>query len=280
MSLVQMLLIRALVAWFWKKPYKHPLVRWGTELHDQFMLPHFVGQDIREVVYDLQEAGYPFQPEWFDSFREFRFPHYGTVNLQGIELEIRMGIEPWHVLGEEMSSSGTARFVDSSLERVQVKLKGMNGSRYVLLCNGARVPLKETNIRGEWVCGIRYRAWQPPSALHPTIGIDTPLSFDLVDSWNSRSIGGCTYYVSHPGGRSYDSFPINSYEAESRRVSRFGNISHTQDVLRPRPYISIVQHYIRQDRAPFFCDPPPVEINREYPLTLDLRQFRQFRENP
>ena len=156
-------------------------------------------------------------------FFEFRFPHYGTVQIQGIEMEIRMGIEPWHVLGEEMSSSGTARFVDSSLEKVQVKLKGLNDARYVLLCNGNRVPLRETGTRGEYVCGIRYRAWQPPSALHPTIGVDTPLIFDIVDTWNSRSIGGCTYHVAHPGGRSYDTFPVNAYEAESRRVSRFGN---------------------------------------------------------
>jgi uncharacterized protein (DUF2126 family) len=237
------------------------------------MLPHYVQQDIREVVNDLQGAGYPFQPEWFDPFLEFRFPHYGTINLQGIEMEIRMSIEPWHVLGEEVSRWGTARYVDSSLERVQVKLKGLNGSRYILLCNGNRVPLKSTGIKGEWFCGIRYRAWQPPSALHPAIGLDTPLGFDLVDSWNSRSIGGCTYYVSHPGGRSYDSFPVNSYEAESRRTNRFDNISHTQDTLSPRPYFSHIRRYIEQNRLPFLCDPPPEPVNSEYPCTLDLRQF-------
>jgi uncharacterized protein (DUF2126 family)/transglutaminase-like putative cysteine protease len=272
MSLVQMLLIRSLVAWFWKKPYKHDLVRWGTELHDKFMLPHYVGQDIAEVTRDLQAAGYPFQAEWFDAFREFRFPHFGTVNLQGIEMEVRMGIEPWHVLGEEVSSSGTARYVDSSLERLQVKLKGMNGDRYVLLCNGNRVPLKETQTKGEWVCGIRYRAWQPPSALHPMIGIDAPLSFDLVDTWSSRSIGGLTYYVSHPGGRGYETFPVNSYEAESRRFSRFGTNAYTQSTLPERPYFSEIKRYIEQDRPPFICDAPPVDINKEFPLTLDLRR--------
>jgi uncharacterized protein (DUF2126 family)/transglutaminase-like putative cysteine protease len=271
MSLVQMLLIRGLIAKFWNKPYTHGLVRWGTELHDKFMLPHYVHQDLQDVVSDLNDAGYPFRMSWFEPFFEFRFPHYGTVNIAGIEMEIRMGIEPWHVLGEEMSSSGTARFVDSSLERVQVKLKGLNDSRYILLCNGNRVPLKETGIREEYVCGIRYRAWQPPSALHPTIGVDTPLVFDIVDSWNNRSIGGCTYYVSHPGGRSYDSFPINAYEAESRRVSRFNDTSHTQDTLRPAPYLAIVAHYIEQNRLPFLCDPPPLETNPSYPHTLDLR---------
>ena len=273
MSLLQMLLLRSLVASFWKKPYKHKLVRWGTELHDKFMLPYYVYQDMKDVVNDLNNAGYPFRIEWFDAFFEFRFARYGTVKLQDIEMEIRMGMEPWHVLGEEMSSSGTARFVDSSVERVQVKLKGMNGSRYVLLCNGCRVPLKETEVKGEYVCGIRYRAWQPPSALHPTIGVDAPLVFDIVDTWNSRSIGGCTYHVSHPGGRSYDTFPINSYEAESRRFSRFGNTEHTQEVLRPQPTFSLVQHYIEEGRPSYLVDVPPVEVNKEYPATLDLRQF-------
>jgi len=274
MSLVQMLLIRALIAKFSNKPYKHPLVRWGTELHDKFMLPHYVREDLKDIVNDLNEAGYPFHISWFDPFLEFRFPHYGTVTLQGIQMEIRMGIEPWNVLGEEMSGSGTARYVDSSLEKVQVRLKGLNGSRYILLVNGRRVPLVSTGVKEEFVCGVRYRAWQPPSALHPTIGIDTPITFDIVDTWNSRSIGGCTYYVSHPGGRSYDAFPVNSYEAESRRVNRFGVTAHTQDVLRPSPDLSVVKRYIAQDRLPFLCDAPEEEVNKEYPYTLDLRRFR------
>jgi uncharacterized protein (DUF2126 family) len=237
------------------------------------MLPYYVEQDIKEVVRDLNDAGYPFQANWFDSFFEFRFVRYGTVKIQDIEMEVRMGIEPWHVLGEEMSSTGTARFVDSSLEKVQVKLKGLNGSRYVLLCNGNRVPLKETVIKGEYVCGIRYRAWQPPSALHPTIGVDTPLVFDIVDTWNSRSIGGCTYHVSHPGGLSYDTFPINSYEAESRRVNRFSENGHTQDVLRPQPYFASISRYIEEGRKPHLIDIADPETNKEYPATIDLRQF-------
>ncbi len=274
MSLVQMLLIRALIAKFWKKPYKQNLVRWGTELHDKFMLPHYVREDIKEVVNDLNEAGYPFHISWFDPFLEFRFPHYGTITLQGIQMEIRMGIEPWNVLGEEMSGSGTSRYVDSSLEKVQVKLSGLNGNRYILLVNGRRVPLVATDIKEEFVCGVRYRAWQPPSALHPTIGIDTPITFDIVDTWNSRSIGGCTYYVAHPGGRSYEVFPINSYEAESRRVNRFAITTHTPDALPPSPGLTSIRRYIAQDRLPFLCDPPPEEVNKEYPYTLDLRRFR------
>ncbi len=285
MSMVQMLLIRGLVAMFWNKPYEHNLVRWGTELHDKFMLPHFVREDMKDVINDLNSVGYAFNMSWFEPFFEFRFPHYGSIQVQGIQLEIRMGIEPWHVLGEEMSSSGTARFVDSSLERVQVKLSGLNESRYILMCNGARVPLRATDTKGEFVCGIRYRAWQPPSALHPTIGVDTPLTFDVVDTWNGRSIGGCTYYVSHPGGRSYDTFPVNSFEAESRRVNRFWNQGFTPDGLKEnlteiflqQPEVApqaaeVVQHFIEENRKPYAVDAPPLEVNKEYPATLDLRQ--------
>ena len=256
MSLVQMLLLRSLIAWFWKTPYQHELVRWGTSLHDRFMLPHYVRTDMQDVVRDLQRAGYPLELEWFEPFMEFRFPHYGTVTVQDIQLELRMGIEPWHVLGEEVSSTGTARYVDSSVERVQVKVSGVTDSRYIITCNGRRVPLRSTGTKGEMVAGVRYRAWAPPSALHPTIGVQAPLVFDIVDSWNGRSIGGCTYHVTHPGGRNYDVFPVNAYEAEARRVSRFWNHGHTPGE-KPAP-----------DHP---CELPLEEINKEYPHTLDLR---------
>ncbi|MFT3750841.1 MAG: transglutaminase family protein [Agriterribacter sp.] len=273
MSLVQMLLIRALIATFWKKPYKHDLIRWRTELHDKFMLPYYVHKDMQDVVEFLNEAGYPFKMSWFDPYFEFRFPHYGTAIVKDITLEIRMGIEPWHVLGEEMSSSGTARFVDSSMEKVQVKLNNLHSDRHILLCNGCRVPLSATDVKGEYIAGIRYRAWQPPSALHPTIGVDSPLVFDIVDTWSKRAVGGCTYHVSHPGGRSYDTFPVNNYEAESRRVSRFWDHGHTQGVIQTRADTSPSQHYITQKNttAPV-GHLPEVEINKEFPKTLDLRQ--------
>jgi uncharacterized protein (DUF2126 family) len=231
-------------------------VRWGTSLHDRFMLPHFVRADLRDVVRDLQRAGYPLELEWFEPFMEFRFPHYGTVTVQDIQLEVRMAIEPWHVLGEEVSSTGMARYVDSSVERVQVKVSGMSGSRYVVTCNGRRVPLRSTGTQGEMVAGVRYRAWAPPSALHPTIGVHAPLVFDIVDSWNGRSIGGCTYHVTHPGGRNYDVFPVNAYEAEARRVSRFWNHGHT-------PH--------EKHDPEMVLELPQEEINKDYPNTLDLR---------
>lgn len=254
MSLVQQLLLRALIARFWKEPYRQPLVRWGTSLHDRFMLPHFVAQDFREVLAELGEAGYPFEQDWFVTHFEFRFPVVGHVNHQGMNLELRQAIEPWHVLGEESGPGGTARYVDSSLERLQVKVQGLTASRFVLACNGRRVPLHSTGKQGEYVAGVRFRAWQPPSCLHPTIGVDAPLTFDLYDTWNNRCIAGCTWNVAHPGGRGVDTFPVNSLEAESRRASRFFSMGHTGGK-------ALI---------------PPREINQEYPFTLDLRRQPQL----
>jgi len=271
MSLVQMLLLRTLVARFWNNPYRHRLVRWGTELHDRFMLPHHVWADMKDVVCELQSAGYPFQLEWLEPFLEFRFPHYGSVSVQDIRLDINAALEPWHVLGEEMSSLGTARFVDSSVERVQVKVSGLTEGRYVVTCNGRRVPLRGTGTHGEYVAGVRFRAWQPPSALHPTIGIHSPLVFDIIDTWNGRSIGGCTYHVAHPGGRHYDTFPINAYAAETRRVSRFWNYGHSTGPIQPAPEYAPLAKFFTEGHVPAPMAPPAEEINPEYPGTLDLR---------
>jgi uncharacterized protein (DUF2126 family)/transglutaminase-like putative cysteine protease len=251
MSVMQMLLLRTLIARFWQQPYRHPLIRWGTALHDRWMLPHFIEQDIKDIVQELQTAGYAFGAEWFDPFIEFRFPVYGNVRIRDIHLNLRMAIEPWHVLGEEVSQQGTARFVDSSVERLQVKLTGLTDSRYILTCNGHAVPLHNTGTHGEYVAGVRYKAWQPPSSLHPNLSVDAPLVFDLFDTWNQRSLGGCTYHVAHPGGRNYETFPVNAYEAESRRIARFESMGHTPKTMRTPKKIK----------------------NREYPYTLDLRFF-------
>jgi uncharacterized protein (DUF2126 family) len=249
MSMVQMLLLRALVAQFWGAPYDRKPVRWGTELHDRFMLPHYVERDLTDVVEDLGRWGFGFERQWFDPFLEFRFPRYGTLNVGDIELEIRFAIEPWHVLGEEISAQGTSRYVDSSVERMQVKVRGMTESRHAVTCNGRRLPLRNTGVRGDFVAGVRYKAWQPASGLHPTIPIQAPLVFDVVDTWNSRSLGGCTYHVAHPGGRSYDTFPVNAYEAESRRLARFWQLGHTAGPM----------------------EPPSEEPSGDHPYTLDLR---------
>jgi uncharacterized protein (DUF2126 family) len=272
MSVVQMLLLRALIAMFWERPLQRPLVHWGTTLHDRFMLPHYVASDIRDVCVDLHEAGFGFEFEWLAPFFEFRFPHHGSVHVGDMKLELRSAIEPWHVLGEEMAGGATSRYVDSSVERVQVKVTGLTEGRYVIACNGRRVPLRGTGVKGEAVAGVRYRAWSPPSALHPTLGVDAPLVFDVVDSWNGRAIGGCTYHVSHAGGRSYDTFPVNAYEAESRRVSRFWNFGHTPGRQEARPAPPVRGRFMPEGSAPGPMEAPAAELNPDYPLTLDLRR--------
>jgi len=273
MSLVQLLLLRCLIARFWETPYRHGLVRWGTELHDRWMLPHFVERDLQEVTGELDRAGYPFDMAWLAPFVEFRFPRYGTVHLKDIAIELRMAMEPWPVLGEEVVRSATARFVDSSLERLQVKVTGMTDDRYVLACNGRPVPLRRTGTQSEYVAGVRYRAWQPPSALHPTIGVHSPLVFDLVDTWNGRSIGGCTYHVMHPGGRNYDRFPVNAFEAEARRISRFWGYGHTPSpAWLPQDEPGGTRSRFTPGRPVGPMGTPPAEPNPEYPYTLDLRR--------
>ena len=228
MSLAQMLLLRALVASFWDRPYTHKLIRWGTQLHDRFMLPWFVWDDFTAVIDDLVQRGYAFERDWFASFFEFRFPRFGAIAHRGMELTLRTALEPWHVLGEETSGGSTARYVDSSVERLQVEVTGFVPERYAVTCNGQPVPLQPTGVRGNYVGGVRFKAWDPPSALHPTIGAHNPLTFDIYDRDNARVVGGCRYHVAHPGGRSYDTYPVNAREAEARRLARFEPHGHSQ----------------------------------------------------
>ncbi len=249
MSLAQQQLLLAMVARFWNTPYEGSLVRWGTALHDRFMLPHFVWRDFADLIGDMNRSGYPLELEWFAPHFEFRFPLYGEIKYGDMMLELRQALEPWHVMGEEGAPGGTVRYVDSSLERLQVKVAGFRPERYVIGCNGACVPMTPTGISGEYVGGVRFRAWKPAASLHPTIDVDAPLVFDIYDRWSQRSVAGCTYHVAHPGGRNFEHFPVNSYEAESRRLSRFFAIGHT----------------VGQSA-------PPRDILRaEFPHTLDLR---------
>jgi uncharacterized protein (DUF2126 family) len=251
MSLAQQLLLRSLIAKFWKQPYEPArLARWGTELHDRFMLPYFVERDLNDVVQELNSAGYPMKAEWFAPHMEFRFPKIGDFSNGGVEFELRHALEPWHVMGEEGAAGGAVRYVDSSVERVQVKVEGLAPDRYALACNGQRIPLRPTGKVGEFVAGVRYRAWQPSSSLHPMIKPHAPLTFDLVDTWLQRSLGGCRYHVAHPGGRNYSVFPVNAFEAESRRLARFFRIGYSGDMV--------------QAPAPSAAD--------EFSFTLDMRR--------
>jgi uncharacterized protein (DUF2126 family) len=249
MNLVQALLMRAAIALFWKQPYTGRLKRWGTRLHDEFMLPHYVWEDFREVLDVLKSGGYPLQPEWFEPFLAFRFPECGRAQIGNATIEVRSALEPWPVMGEEPAGGGVSRSVDATVERVQVIATGLDSGRYILACNGRRVPLSPTRKAGVEVAGVRFKAWAQSSSLHPKLPVQAPLVFDVIDVAQEKSLGGCTYHVAHPGGRSFETFPVNENEAEGRRIARFEARGHTPGKVKI----------------------PPHEENAEFPSTLDLR---------
>ena len=250
MGLVEMLLVRALVSMFWKEPFRGDLIRWGAVLHDRFMLPHFVRHDFLAVLGRLRESGYEFEDKWFSTHLEFRFPKIGSITADGIQLELRQALEPWNVLAEETNSGRTGRTVDTSLERMQVKLTGVTTeSRYLVTCNGRRVPLRPVGESGQAVGGIRYRARRLSNTLHPTIPVHTPLVFELVDTFKERSVAHCTYYAGPPDGSEHKTRPSSVAEANDRRLQRF------QTSIPSPESIAI----------------PAEENNPTFPMTLDLR---------
>ena len=251
MAVAQTLLVRAAVAAFWQRPYERQLVRWGTRLHDDFLLPYYCQDDFGDALDELAAFGVRLDPAWFAPHQEFRFPALGEIDVRNMNIELRHALEPWHVLGEEQAAGGTARYVDSSAERVQVRTQGWVEERYVLACNGVAVPMSRTARAGEFVAGVRFKAWQPPSALHPTIPAQVPLIFDVYDRWTGRSLGGMAHHVSHPGGRAHEDFPVNANAAEARRRARFLPFGHTPGAM-----------------------PEPKSVRGwEHPRTLDLRRY-------
>jgi uncharacterized protein (DUF2126 family) len=254
MSLAQQLLLRALIARFWREPYQQKLVRWGTALHDRFMLPHFIWQDFNDVIDDLGESGFAFDAAWFKPHWEFRFPLLGQAHHEDMGLELRAALEPWHVMGEEGAVGGTVRYVDSSVERLEVKAGGLTPGRHHVLVNGRAMPQMPVHNGASGVAarvgGVRFKAWRPAHGLHPTIAPHTPLIVEIWDSWRKRSVGGCTYHAAHPGGRNFEAFPVNAYEAEGRRLARFEPFGLTGGVF----------------------EASRLAANPDFPYTLDLRR--------
>ncbi len=249
MSLAQQLVMRALIARFWREPYKQTLVRWGTALHDKYMLPHFLWSDFTDVIADMNAHGFAFDANWFKPHWEFRFPLLGQVQYEDVALELRTALEPWHVMAEEGAVGGTVRYVDSSVERLEIKASGLVPGRHQVLVNGRALPLRSVT-QNSGVAGVRFKAWQPAHGLHPTIAVHAPLTIEIWDGWRKRSMGGCTYHVAHPGGRNFEVFPVNAYEAEGRRLARFEPFGFTGGVFRPAP----------------------LAVNPDFPYTLDLRR--------
>ncbi len=258
LAVAQMLLANSIVAAMVKEPYDVELCRFGMRLHDRYLLPHFMWSDMEDVLAFLAARGLPIPPEAYRPFVELRCPLVGELQAGDVCLEVRNAIEPWNVLGEEQGASGTSRYVDSSVERVEVKVRHFSPERYQVSVNGLALPLTPTGIAGEHVAGVRFRAWAPPHSLHPHLGIHHPLRFEVVDRWAKRSLGAAGYHVWHPEGRAFDTPPLTRFEAAARRAQRF--------TLEPA--------------SPYPVAPKAIAMHPDAPCTLDLRRHAVDRPMP
>ncbi|MGI9212205.1 MAG: transglutaminase family protein, partial [Methylococcaceae bacterium] len=198
LATAQLLLVRALVATLAMRPVTKPLINWGTALHDRYMLPGVLWEDLKAVLAEIRQCGIPLQDEWYKPLLELRFPLLGRTQIGPITLEMRSAHEPWPILAEEVTASGVARFVDSANDRVQIEVFGITPGRHILACNGRRVPLQPTATQGHCIAGIRYKAWNPVATLHPTVPPVYELAFDLIDTWTDKVLGGFTYSPPRP----------------------------------------------------------------------------------
>ncbi|MEO1170819.1 MAG: transglutaminase family protein, partial [Myxococcota bacterium] len=270
MVCAQMFLARALVASFAKTPYKRPLVRWGTRLHDQFLLPTWMWRDFQDVLSHLRAADIDFPDDTYRPFVELRCPTIGRFEENGVAVELRNAIEPWNVLGEELTTTGTARYVDSSVERIEVRAEGIVPERHILTVNGQALPMHGTGTAGEAVGGVRFRAWAPPHSLHAHLGIHHPLRIDLFDTWAGRAVAAGAYHVWHPEGRAFDEPPLTRFEAAARRGQRFERIG-------PLPYDETVHRARRHPDGPFTLDLRRLEIDRPMPPPKEFEPYESQR---
>lgn len=265
MVVAQMGLVRALVAALAQAPYDKPLVRWGQELHDRFLLPLWLGRDLGDVLAFLAARGLPLPAQAYQAFLDLRCPLVGRLQAGEVTLEVRNALEPWHVLGEEPGASGTSRYVDSSLERVEVRADGLVPERHALLVNGLQLPLKPTGAAHQLAAGVRFRAWAPPHSLQPHLGIHHPLRFDVVDTWAERSLGACAYHVWHPEGRAFAEAPLTRFEASARRAQRFTQEGPLPWPVRPRPTSALPEAPWTLDLRRLPVDRPPPRPGEETP---------------
>ena len=216
MAAAQCLLLRALIAFLAERPADPRLRDFGPELHDRYMLPGELWEDLAEVIRDLDRARLPVQADWFAPFLDRRFPTLGEVAMGDVRMAIRTAHEPWPVLAEEAVAGVVTRFIDAANQRVQVELTGLTPTHHILVCNGRRVPLQPTRTRGRFLAGVRYKAWNPPSSLHPTLWPVYSLVFDLLDARTGEVLGGCTWFPARPSlvGFSAAPAPVASGEPE------------------------------------------------------------------